>query len=292
MAGLLEKRLSEQHPEFEEEKDTLPIPKRKKKESYSYAADDFSKTETDESNEEEQEACNSSYVSKEDIDALKEMDALIAEEEFHRESKRQKNVKRFFNVVLTISCLYLVLLIYGVTITEYQYDESGKVAPITVSVEDISNKNEYISVLGLYLQARSLYEKILTLDYRIAAGMEDTLSIAPEYETALDTVSSLTVQIDAATFSSKYNQVKNMLLTWVKTHIAAYCQYMSAAISKNNSDAAAEAIAAREVVESEFQLITQNIITFGEEINGYDLTDIKSWDPDTYIKTTIEGISE
>ena len=142
----------------------------------------------------------------------------------------------------------------------------------------------------MYLQTRSLYETILTLDYRMASGVEDTMAIAPEYEETLDTVSTLTTQIDAAVISSKYTQVKNMLLTWVKTHSAAYCQYMSSAITQNDSNAAAEAIAARQVLNDNFQLITQNIITLGEDIKGYDLTDIKNWSPDNYVKETIEGI--
>ena len=39
-----------------------------------------------------------------------------------------------------------------------------------------------------------------------------------------------------------------------------------------------------------FQLITQNVITLGEDIKGYDLADIKNWSPEGYVQETIEGI--
>ena len=65
---------------------------------------------------------------------------------------------------------------------------------------------------------------------------------------------------------------------------------MSAAITQNDSNAAAEAIAARQVLNDNFQLITQNVITLGEDIKGYDLADIKNWSPEGYVQETIEGI--
>ena len=82
-----------------------------------------------------------------------------------------------------------------------------------------------------------------------------------------------------------------MISTWVKTHAAAYCQYMSTAITQNDSNAASEAIAARQVLNDNFQLITQNIVTLGGDIKGYDLSDIESWSPDGFVQETIEGIS-
>lgn len=240
---------------------------------------------------EEEDVEKENYLTEEDISQLNDLDAMMSEENFVQEKKKRKILHRISLVFLTSACTYLVVLIYGSFITEFSYDDKGAIAPVIMSVNDISNKNEYNSLVGMYLQTRSLYEKLLTLDYRMAAGTEDSMSIAPEYESTLDTVSSLTTQIDAAVINSKYTQVKNMLLTWVKTHAAAYCQYMSTAITQNDSNAASEAIAARQVLNDNFQLITQNIITLGREIKGYDLTDISSWSPDGYIMETIEGVS-
>lgn len=230
------------------------------------------------------------YLTEEDVEQLNRLDQMMDEENFIEEKKKRKILRRISVILLTAACTYLVVLIYGSFITEFYYNDKGEVAPVVMSVSDISNKNEYNSIIGMYLQTRSLYEKLLTLDYRMASGTEDSMAIAPEYEETLDTVSTLTTQIDAAVINSKYTQVKNMLLTWVKTHAAAYCQYMSTAIAQNDSNAASEAIAARQVLNSNFQLITQNIITLGGEIKGYDLSDIEAWSPDGFVQETIEGI--
>ena len=232
-----------------------------------------------------------SYLSDEDISQLDALDEMMSEENFVLEKKRNKIVHRISMILLTIACTYIVVLIYGSFITEFYYNDKGTVAPVVMSVSDISDKNDYIAIMGLYLQTRSLYETLLTLDYRMAAGVEDTMSIAPEYESTLDTVSSLTTQIDAAVINSKYSQIKSMLLTWVQTHAAAYCQYMSTAVTQNDSDAASEAIAAREVLNSQFQLITQNMVTLGQDIKGYDLTDVEDWSPDGYVAENIEGVT-
>lgn len=233
---------------------------------------------------------NEPPVYEDDLKDLNDLQDLMSEESHMVDEKRMRRRNRIGQAILTVACTYLVVLIYGAVITEYRYNDVGTVEPIVLTVSDISNKNEYNNILGIYLQSRALYEKILTFDYRVAAGTEDTMSIAPEYESILDTVSSLATQIEASTTLSKYNQVKGMLLTWVKTHIAAYCQFMSTAITQNDANAANEAIAAREVVNSTFQVITQNVLTLGEDINGIDLTEIMDWSPDGYIQKTIEGV--
>lgn len=229
-------------------------------------------------------------IYEDELDGIKALEELISEESYAKERKKKKKKKIISTCFLSIGCVYLIVMIFGVIITDYEYNAEGEVAPIVLSVTDIEEKDEYIKIAGMYIQTRSLYETLLALDYRMAMGIEDPLTIAPEYEESLDTVSRLGVQIDASQLTTKYNQVKNMLITWIQTHAAAYCQYMSKAISQNDSNAAKEAIAAREVVKSEFQKITQNIITYGENIRGYDLTEIKNWDPDTYIKQTMEGL--
>lgn len=230
-------------------------------------------------------------VSDEDIEMLNELDGLMSGQPYEKHLKKERRYKRAMQAVLSAACLYMVVLIHGTFITEFRYDEKGELSPVVLSVDEIGMRDEYSSVLAMYLQARELYEKVLVLDYRVASGAEDTMGVAPEYETALDTVSTLGVQIDASTVSSRYNQVKNMLLTWVQTHIAAYCQYMSAAISQNDSAAAEEALAARQVVNDYFQMITLNIVTMGEDLD-FDLSDIKEWSPEGYVQSAILGAGQ
>lgn len=281
MPGILQERISQK----KEKEDRIPEDTKEKK----APVETNRHFEYNEPEDEKPEKLD--YLTEEDISQLDQLDEMMSEENFVYEKKRKKIFRRISMVLLTAACSYLVVLIYGSFITEFYYDDKGEVAPVVMSVSDISDKNEYNSIVGMYLQTRSLYETLLTLDYRMAAGTEDSMSIAPEYEATLDTVSALTTQIDAAVINSKYTQIKNMLLTWVQTHAAAYCQYMSAAITQNDSNAANEAIAARQVLNDNFQLITQNIVTLGGEIKGYDLTDIENWSPDGFVQQTIEGVS-
>ena len=281
MPGILQERISQK----KEKEDRVPGDTKEKK----APVETNRHFEYNEPEDEKPEKLD--YLTEEDISQLDQLDEMMSEENFVYEKKRKKIFRRISMVLLTAACSYLVVLIYGSFITEFYYDDKGEVAPVIMSVSDISDKNEYNSIVGMYLQTRSLYETLLTLDYRMAAGTEDSMSIAPEYEATLDTVSALTTQIDAAVINSKYTQIKNMLLTWVQTHAAAYCQYMSAAITQNDSNAANEAIAARQVLNDNFQLITQNIVTLGGEIKGYDLTDIENWSPDGFVQQTIEGMS-
>ena len=135
-------------------------------------------------------------LTEEDIFQLDQLDKMMSEENFVCEKRRKKMFRRISMIFLTVACSYLVVLIYGSFITEFYYNDKGEVAPVIMSVSDISDKNEYNSIVGMYLQTRNLYETLLTLDYRMAAGTEDTMSIAPEYETTLDTVSSLTTHVE------------------------------------------------------------------------------------------------
>ncbi len=230
------------------------------------------------------------YMTEEDEEFLEKLAEEMSEEQHLKSEKRNRRIRLGEEIALTVVCLYLIILIFGAFITEYHYGDEGTVEPVILSVSDIEEKNEFNSLASLYLQARSIYERVLVLDYRVAQNEEDLMNIAPEYEEELDNVSTLATSIEGADLLSKYNQISSMLLEWVQTHIAAYCQYMSAAITQNDSNAAEEAIAARSVVYSDFQLITENMISLGEDIKVYDLTDIKSWSPEGYVEEAVEGV--
>lgn len=200
--------------------------------------------------------------------------------------KRWKKTKMIFMVML---CLYLIFLIYGVTVTDYQYNQLGKVEATKLSVSNIRDLKEFNNYLQYYQAARLLYEQCLTLDYRMAQGQEDPKVIAPEYDDMLEDISSLTVKIDAASFSSKYTQLKTMLLSWVKTDIAVYCQNMSASISQNNETKAQNALAGRENMYQNFSKITANLIALGSDINGAHVQRIKEWSPEGYVEKNVKS---
>ena len=97
------------------------------------------------------------YMTEEDIREIDAIEKMMSEESFQLEKKRGKLFRRLSTVFLTIACTYLVILIYGSFITEFYYDGSGKIAPVIMTVSDISAKNEYNNIIGMYLQTRSLY---------------------------------------------------------------------------------------------------------------------------------------
>lgn len=203
--------------------------------------------------------------------------------------KRGNLQTRIINFILIAGCIYLLVLIFGAAVTKYQYNSDGKAVPEKMSVDDIRQKHNFDTILTQYEYCRSLYEKTLLLDYRVAQGQEDTLEIAPEYEALLDDVQNLSVKTDAISVDTKYDQVKSMMVNWIKNDIAVYLQNISAAISENNTEKANNALQDKDRVYDDFSLITQNIVALGSSISGADLTDIKSWTPEDYVDQEING---
>lgn len=204
--------------------------------------------------------------------------------------ERQSCIRsRIINSMLVFACIYIIFLIYGVVVTNYRYDNNGKIVPQIMSVSDISEKKQFDVILGQYENCRLLYEEVLMLDYRLGEGVEDPLTIAPQYEELLDDVENLSIKIDALDPDTKYMQIKEMLLSWVQNDIAIYLQKMSSAISRNNADDANTALAYKSQMYDSFSLITENVVVMGEKINGTDVTELKKWSPDTYISNAING---
>lgn len=203
--------------------------------------------------------------------------------------KRGNLHTKIINFILIAGCIYLLVLIFGAAVTKYQYNSDGKAVPEKMSVDDIRQKHNFDTILTQYEYCRSLYEKTLLLDYRVAQGQEDTLEIAPEYEALLDDVQNLSVKTDAISVDTKYDQVKSMMVNWIKNDIAVYLQNISAAISENNTEKANNALQDKDRAYDDFSLITQNIVALGSSISGADLTDIKSWTPEDYVDQEING---
>lgn len=212
-----------------------------------------------------------------------------AEMQDNTKMKRGNLHTRIINFILIAGCIYLLVLIFGAAVTKYQYNSDGKAVPEKMSVDDIRQKHNFDTILTQYEYCRSLYEKTLLLDYRVAQGQEDTLEIAPEYEALLDDVQNLSVKTDAISVDTKYDQVKSMMVNWIKNDIAVYLQNISAAISENNTEKANNALQDKDRVYDDFSLITQNIVALGSSISGADLTDIKSWTPEDYVDQEING---
>ena len=192
-------------------------------------------------------------------------------------------------------CVYLCFLTYGVVVTEYVYDDDGKVVPQIVTVEDIKKKKEFNKLQDYYLEARRIYEKTLTLDYELGQSADDAVLIASEYSGLVDDVDSLYTKLNGTDFSTKYDVIKGYLLNWLSEHetngfIKDYLTCMPIAIQGNNVDSANRALICKDNTYVEFNIITQLLVSLSKDIKGVDVTDIEDWTVAGYIKENITGV--
>ena len=212
-----------------------------------------------------------------------------------RKAKRKKIAGIVSQVIIITACVYLIFLIYGVIVTSFSYNAYGVIEPNVMTVSDIREKREFEILLGQYENCRSLYEKVLVLDYKVSQGIVDPMTLAPEYAALLDDkkmtndVSDLTGQIKGMDIPAKYAPLQNMMYDWVTIDVAEYLQTIKDGLSLNDSGALAEALNQRTVIYNDFSTLTQNLVANGETINGLDVTDEKQWSPETYIEEYING---
>ena len=208
----------------------------------------------------------------------------------YKESKatQRKNLAAKIVRGLLVACsVYLAFLIYGVINTQYVYNAEQKVIPLIMTYDQIENLDNFCKLSVQYRQARTLYEQVLVLDYRVKADIEDSLTIAPEYEKLLTSIESLAIQLNAIEIPAEFAQIKNMLLTWTKNDIAVYCQNISRAISQNNQEYFTRAEEYKVLMYQDFSVVTQNLISLGMQVDGVDLQDIMAWSPEKHIEKAI-----
>lgn len=193
-------------------------------------------------------------------------------------------------ILLAAGCVYLVFIFYGLMVTEYDYNKQGEVVPRIVTAEQIKAKVQFDEIFNYYLQARTLYEDALRLDYRLSTDTEAPKLLATEYEGMLDDVSKLSLALEAVSTDTKYNPVKSLLEAWVKSDIAVYLQNMGAALSQNNEEKANNALQDRDRMYQDFAIITENVAALGGVVPGMDLTTLYEWSPERFVTETLEGV--
>lgn len=219
-------------------------------------------------------------------------DILMQEEqagldlEKHDEA-RSKRLSRIIGVMLGILCAYAVFLIYGVCVTDYEYQDDGTTVAREMSVSDIKSRNDFNAILVQYESCRKLYEQVLSLDYRLSLGVEDQKLIAPEYEGLLDSVEKVAVQINALVQETptKYTQTVTLMQNWIQNDIALYLQNMSSAITLDDTEKANNALTDKENMYSDFAQITSNLASLGSVVSGVDLSTLNTWTPDGYTES-------
>lgn len=233
-----------------------------------------------------------SKVVIEEYDSKKEEEALLFKEEESTKKKatilrRKKRLNLLATILLVVFSMYFVFLIYGVLNTSYVYDENGKVVPQVMTVEKLQELDDFNALAKHYRTLRNIYEEILTLDYRIAAGVENPQTIAPLYNEQLKTVESIIIDLQAQSYPAKYTQIYNMLLAWAQTDVGVYLQRMPQAITYNNKEYAQTAVEYRNIMYNDFSIVTSNLISMGKMVYGAELEDIAKWSPEKFISENI-----
>ena len=220
-------------------------------------------------------------LSQDEIDFNSELLEAQELKKNHDASKKIINIlksNKTIDILFMVGCIYLAILIFGVAMTTYQYNDKGVIEAQQLSYSDIVVKKNFEKLLDQYVECRELYEKVLKIDAKLASGSATPMTLAPQYESIVTEAELLYTKTDALPIDKQYEQVQTMLLAWLKNDLATYSKNMSVAISQNNEATANTALANREATYSDFTLITKNLIAMGEALKGVDLVNIREWD--------------
>lgn len=219
------------------------------------------------------------------------------EEENIRKMKRdvqKSHKKRVYSkagkVLMIIGAVYILFLIYGCIMTDFDYDDSGQLVPVVMTYQNIKDKKEFEELIKYYFRTRTLYEDILRYDYELAKDSSLSVSLGTKYNGILDDIDKANTKVKAFSPGIQYENLQNMLQN-VIAEMSAYANAMSKALLQNNSDAAAEALQRRNNVYQKFMTISNNIAVIADGIPGIDkkdIEDIMSWSPDDYLQNLIQ----
>lgn len=211
-----------------------------------------------------------------------------------RREANKTRVKKKFSKLLTILMImagvYILFLIFGCIMTVYEYDESGKLSPVIMSYSDIQNEETFELLLDQYYGIRAIYEELLELDYKLAMDSTAGLSLANKYSKRLERIDNIQVSTKALDVGVEYENLRDMLVS-VINNMSAYAYNMSQALSKNDSQAAGDAIAYREKVYQQFMTVNANYAFMASETKGVStdtVNDIAKWSPDEFINNSLK----
>ena len=84
------------------------------------------------------------YGKEPELDPLPDIDNDLHEiQKLRIQEKRRDLVSRFALLIMAAGCVYAIFLIFGVFMTDYQYDSTGEVKAQVLTVDDIKARNNY-----------------------------------------------------------------------------------------------------------------------------------------------------
>lgn len=233
---------------------------------------------------------NTEFYSSSSYDDLLEREEI---EKMKAGVKKQK-IKKFISKAkwygLIIGAAYIVFLVFGAIVTQFEYDRNGNIAPVKMSYSDIKNKEKYNDILKYYKELRNLYERALTYDYQLSLDSSIGLSLASKYNGLITDTDTIYVKVKGMSVDSSYEVLHNMMITWME-RFELYSKHMGTALSADDKTAASQALQDREAVYQQFSTITKNIVAIGKNIKGVKtstLDSISEWSPDKFISEELK----
>lgn len=184
--------------------------------------------------------------------------------------------------LVCIGFIYVIFLIYGVTKTTYHYDDRGYSVPVEMSYSDIKKAEDFKVLTGYYDRCLELYKKVLDIDKKLAENPDSSQLIATEYEAVLDEIDKYLTQLNAVSVKSEFSLLKNMLYNWCANDIAIYLQNIAEALTINSQTKAEQAVSYRIQSKIDFDTITKNYCSVGNNLKGVDMSRYEEWSADEY----------
>lgn len=229
-----------------------------------------------------QEDIKSEQIAGVSMDDILDRELDLKEAKTVSKYKMNKTMGIFKRIFIVIGCIYVSILIYGAVVTEYTYDDTGNAIPLAMSYSDLQRLNEYETLIEQYYAMQDLYGKMLDIDYKYYLNPNDSIALSAEYEGLLEDVSKVSIKTESISVSTAYTQIRSMMLVWIKSDIAVYLQNMSAAIAQNNTEKAENAAQDRARLQSNYAIISNNLIALGKQIKGMDVNKLVEWTPEKH----------
>lgn len=232
-----------------------------------------------------------------------EMEVVALREQWEKEQNKKQHVllTRVINIFLILGCIYMIFLIFGVSVTTFQYSENGKVEPQIMTAKDIALKKEFDVIRVEYERCQIIYQKLLILTYRLHnAKDEDIQKIAAEFAPLATEIQNTHKKEQGLKVQNEQKLFIEMTLHFLDTS-QQYCNYTASGYTQNKKEDIESSNALWNggvnnqtgepivTIGDQFIILHQNILSLGEGLKGVDMIEIKQWSPDKYLNKVIDS---
>lgn len=226
-----------------------------------------------------------------DLMAESEYDAFIEKDETRKMKKsvKRERIKRKWDKIkwylMIIAAVYIIFLVFGGIVTQFEYDKNGNYGPVKMSYSDLKNKEKFNELLQYYYTVRGLYEDALTYDYKLSLDSSQSITLSSKYNSLISRTDKVYVKVKALSTNAEYETLQGLLLSWME-RFELYSKHMNSALATNDATAGTQALEDRQAVYKLFDTLTANFAGIANNVKGIKSTEIeelKSWTPDKFI---------